>query len=218
MSASDLRERFGHWMSGLVLAVSDDDRITGYANRKAALRQQVSGAGEEALSLFAADKLSKLRELRREDGRRSRGQRHAQSAPRYACAPPQALSTLVGPARGTPTPIAARARTPRRARRTPTRANDARWNVLSSDRGKLDCARTLMARARCRGVDLAGATDHPPRLRAPRARRSRSRRLGDLQAADTVRGVPTIGATATRMSWICSIVTPASTAGPTCKR
>ena len=53
-------------ITGLVLAVSDDDRITGYAKRKAALRHQVAGADDEALTLFAADKLSKLRELRRE--------------------------------------------------------------------------------------------------------------------------------------------------------
>ena len=66
VSASDLHERFGPRITGLVLAVSDDDRITGYAKRKAALRSQVAGAGDEALTLFAADKLSKLRELRRE--------------------------------------------------------------------------------------------------------------------------------------------------------
>jgi hypothetical protein len=48
------------------MSVSDDDRIAGYATRKAALRQQVAGAGDEALVLFAADKLSKLRELCRE--------------------------------------------------------------------------------------------------------------------------------------------------------
>ena len=66
VTASALRERFGPRITGLVLAVSDDDRITGYAKRKAALRQQVAGAGDEALTLFAADKLSKLRELRRE--------------------------------------------------------------------------------------------------------------------------------------------------------
>ncbi len=65
-TASDLRQRFGQRITELVLAVSDDDRIAGYAKRKAALRQQVAGAGEEALTLFAADKLSKLRELRRE--------------------------------------------------------------------------------------------------------------------------------------------------------
>lgn len=65
-SAADLQERFGPRITGLVLAVSDDDQITGYAKRKAALRKQVAGAGDEALTLFAADKLSKLRELRRE--------------------------------------------------------------------------------------------------------------------------------------------------------
>jgi (p)ppGpp synthase/HD superfamily hydrolase len=65
-SPADLRQRFGQRITELVLAVSDDDRIAGYAKRKAALRRQVAGAGEEALTLFAADKLSKLRELRRE--------------------------------------------------------------------------------------------------------------------------------------------------------
>jgi hypothetical protein len=65
-TAADVRRRFGHRITELVLAVSDDDRIAGYTKRKAALRRQVSGAGEEALTLFAADKLSKLRELRRE--------------------------------------------------------------------------------------------------------------------------------------------------------
>jgi (p)ppGpp synthase/HD superfamily hydrolase len=66
VSASDLRRQFGARITDLVVAVSDDARIAGYAKRKAALRQQVVGAGEEALTLFAADKLSKLRELRRE--------------------------------------------------------------------------------------------------------------------------------------------------------
>jgi hypothetical protein len=63
---SDLRKRFGARITSLVLAVSDDERIPGYARRKAALRRQVAGAGDEALALFAADKLSKLRELRHE--------------------------------------------------------------------------------------------------------------------------------------------------------
>jgi HD domain len=62
--ASDLRERFGSRVATLVIAVSEDEHITGYAQRKAALREQVAGAGEEALMLFAADKLSKARELR----------------------------------------------------------------------------------------------------------------------------------------------------------
>jgi (p)ppGpp synthase/HD superfamily hydrolase len=72
VTAADLQQRFGPRITALVLAVSDDARIAGYARRKAALRRQVAGAGEEALMLFAADKLSKLRELRRETGTDSR--------------------------------------------------------------------------------------------------------------------------------------------------
>ena len=63
MVASDLRERFGSRVATLVLAVSEDGHIAGYARRKAALREQVARTGEEALMLFAADKLSKVREL-----------------------------------------------------------------------------------------------------------------------------------------------------------
>jgi hypothetical protein len=66
VTAADLREQFGPKIAGLVLAVTDDDRIPGYASRKAALRQQVAEEGDDALTLFAADKLSKVKELRRE--------------------------------------------------------------------------------------------------------------------------------------------------------
>ena len=65
-TAAELEGRFETEVTGLVLAVSDDDSISRYGARKAALRRQVAAAGEEALILFAADKLSKLRELRRE--------------------------------------------------------------------------------------------------------------------------------------------------------
>jgi (p)ppGpp synthase/HD superfamily hydrolase len=75
VGAAELRERFGPRVAALVLAVSDDDRIVGYGERKAALRRQVAGAGEDALTLFAADKLSKLRELRRETAADSRESR-----------------------------------------------------------------------------------------------------------------------------------------------
>jgi (p)ppGpp synthase/HD superfamily hydrolase len=63
---SYLRARYGRRITALVLAVSEDKHIAGYAARKAALRRQVADAGEEALMLFAADKLSKVRELRLE--------------------------------------------------------------------------------------------------------------------------------------------------------
>jgi hypothetical protein len=48
----------------LVAAVSDDPSITDKAERKAALRDQVAHAGDEAAAIFAADKVSKARELR----------------------------------------------------------------------------------------------------------------------------------------------------------
>ena len=59
-----LREQFGDDVADLVLAVSEDEDIVGYAARKAALREQVAAAGDEALTVFAADKVSKARELR----------------------------------------------------------------------------------------------------------------------------------------------------------
>jgi (p)ppGpp synthase/HD superfamily hydrolase len=63
VAGSDLRARFGSRVATLVFAVSEDEQIAGYTERKAALCEQVARAGEEALTLFAADKLSKAREL-----------------------------------------------------------------------------------------------------------------------------------------------------------
>ena len=62
--ASELRRRFGTPVTRLVVALSEDEQISGYAQRKAALRQQVAAAGHDALMIFAADKVSKVRELR----------------------------------------------------------------------------------------------------------------------------------------------------------
>lgn len=62
--AAELRRRFGAAVARLVVAVSEDEEISGYTPRKAALRQQVATAGPEALMVFAADKVSKVRELR----------------------------------------------------------------------------------------------------------------------------------------------------------
>ena len=59
----ELRERFGARTAGLVQAVSEDPAIRTYARRKGALRDQVAAAGEEALMVFAADKISKIREF-----------------------------------------------------------------------------------------------------------------------------------------------------------
>jgi len=74
---SDLRERFGERIAALVSAVSENEHIAGYSARKAALRDQVASAGEEALTLFAADKISKARELHLRGHDRSRSRRLA---------------------------------------------------------------------------------------------------------------------------------------------
>jgi (p)ppGpp synthase/HD superfamily hydrolase len=60
---TELRRRFGARTAALVAAVTEDDHIRGYATRKAALRRQVEAAGTDALLVFAADKVSKVREL-----------------------------------------------------------------------------------------------------------------------------------------------------------
>jgi (p)ppGpp synthase/HD superfamily hydrolase len=60
----DLQRRFGPEVARLVAAVSDDPSIEDDAQRKAALREQVADAGDEAAAVFAADKVSKARELR----------------------------------------------------------------------------------------------------------------------------------------------------------
>ncbi|HTU97540.1 MAG TPA: HD domain-containing protein [Solirubrobacteraceae bacterium] len=63
-SPEDLRERFGARVTSLVVALTEDPAIPGYVARKAALRDQVQRAGHDALLVFAADKVSKARELR----------------------------------------------------------------------------------------------------------------------------------------------------------
>lgn len=63
-AAADLKARFGGDVARLVVALTEDRRIHGYARRKASLRRQVATAGGDALVIFAADKVSKVRELR----------------------------------------------------------------------------------------------------------------------------------------------------------
>jgi (p)ppGpp synthase/HD superfamily hydrolase len=79
-SAYELYARFGRRVGEIVYAVTDDARIAGYARRKAALRSKVANAGQDALTVFAADKVSKVRELRLSDASqvkvRSRKLRH----------------------------------------------------------------------------------------------------------------------------------------------
>ena len=61
---AELEERFGPEVARLVAAVSDDPAIEDHAERKAALRAQVAAASKDAAAVFAADKVSKTREMR----------------------------------------------------------------------------------------------------------------------------------------------------------
>ena len=74
-SPAEIGDRFGPRVAELVGAVTEDSTARSYRQRKAALRRQAVGAGEEAAALFAADKLSKVREYRVQLARADRGGR-----------------------------------------------------------------------------------------------------------------------------------------------
>jgi (p)ppGpp synthase/HD superfamily hydrolase len=60
-----LRVEMDDEISTLVLALTEDAEISSFAARKRALRDQVEAAGSRAITIFAADKLSDIRGLRR---------------------------------------------------------------------------------------------------------------------------------------------------------
>jgi (p)ppGpp synthase/HD superfamily hydrolase len=63
-SADDLAERFGTDVATLVSTVSDDPSIADEDERKGDLRERVRHAGGYAAIVYAADKVSKVREIR----------------------------------------------------------------------------------------------------------------------------------------------------------
>jgi (p)ppGpp synthase/HD superfamily hydrolase len=72
-TARELTARFGTEVTTLVQAVSDDASVEDYRERKQLLRDQVEDADGDALLIFAADKISKVRELSHTlKGRRAR--------------------------------------------------------------------------------------------------------------------------------------------------
>jgi (p)ppGpp synthase/HD superfamily hydrolase len=79
----ELTSRFGERVAGLVAAVSDDPSIENGAERKAALRRQVAASGTEAGVIFAADKVSKARELRQRISRGEAGEADRQKLDHY---------------------------------------------------------------------------------------------------------------------------------------
>ena len=64
VEVDELERRFGPEVAGLVRSLTEDPSVEAKAEQRAALRRQVQGAGEEAAAVFAADKISKARELR----------------------------------------------------------------------------------------------------------------------------------------------------------
>ena len=62
-TAFELQQRFGATVSALVQAVSEDPSISDEQERKRALRKQVALGPADAVAVFAADKVSKAREL-----------------------------------------------------------------------------------------------------------------------------------------------------------
>ena len=64
-SVEDVAERFGQPVAALVAALTEDESIEPYERRKDAHRHQVAQAGGDAPAIYAADKLSNIRVLRR---------------------------------------------------------------------------------------------------------------------------------------------------------
>jgi hypothetical protein len=63
-SLDDVRAAFGAEIAADVAALTEDESIADYDERKAALRRSAADAREEVLAVFAADKVVNARELR----------------------------------------------------------------------------------------------------------------------------------------------------------
>jgi hypothetical protein len=64
MTVEAVADAFGPRVAGIVAALTEDAAIGDYRARKAAQRGEVAGAPDDAVLVFAADKVSKARELR----------------------------------------------------------------------------------------------------------------------------------------------------------
>ena len=61
---AELEQRFGAEVARLVEVLTEPSPLGSYRERKARLRSAVADAGEDALVIYAADKVAKTRELR----------------------------------------------------------------------------------------------------------------------------------------------------------
>lgn len=60
----EIREEFGEEVAGMVGALTDDEALDSYRERKAEHRERVAAAAGEALAIYASDKLTNVRTLR----------------------------------------------------------------------------------------------------------------------------------------------------------
>lgn len=65
LSEGELRSEMGDKIGSLVMTLSEDPLVEPFDRRKAALREQVAAAGDDAVTIFSADKLSCITGLRR---------------------------------------------------------------------------------------------------------------------------------------------------------
>ena len=84
IDVDSITERFGTEVGALVGAMTEDPAIEPYEKRKAALRQQIAEFGADATAVYAADKVTKVRELRAQMGRDPELLRGAQVRPKLA--------------------------------------------------------------------------------------------------------------------------------------
>lgn len=64
LAPDEVRERFGETVAGLVEALTEDESIEAYEERKEEHRERVAAAGPEARAIFAADKMANVEVLR----------------------------------------------------------------------------------------------------------------------------------------------------------
>jgi (p)ppGpp synthase/HD superfamily hydrolase len=65
VESSEIRERFGPEVAEVVDALTDDDSVEDYTERKRALRRQVIDAGRDSVVIYAADRVANMRDWRK---------------------------------------------------------------------------------------------------------------------------------------------------------
>ncbi len=63
-SLDEIREEFGEGVAGMVGALTDDEALDSYRERKAEHRERVAAADGEALAIYGSDKLTNVKALR----------------------------------------------------------------------------------------------------------------------------------------------------------